>query len=282
MTSAGDLQAASQFARVVKGGGLKIPLHATPHCSNPIADMSGRRHSVWKECFALSSSNRVCLNVRPLLQASSCPALCLVLSKGGAQATLALLCSALRGGAPARFLATQKCHKCALAVWQSKASIAVLHAERRSPTRILGNAAPLKTSPISNLCSLLCPSWWPALAICRQQSVGPSGHGGGLKTGVAEHIVGRWTSPWLRTDLSVVRQCKTEDRADSLAGWLDRVADQGISIFPLDQGYWGSLSVPTAGSLPFTKYVYIYMCMCIYIYMHMCKYVHMYICAIYV
>ena len=68
-------------------GGLKIPLHATPHCSNPIADMSGRRHSVRKECFALSSSNRVCLNVRPLLQASSCPALGLVLSKGGAQAT---------------------------------------------------------------------------------------------------------------------------------------------------------------------------------------------------
>jgi len=70
--------------------------------------MSGWCHSVTKQCFTLSSSNRVCLNVRPLLVASSCPASGLVLSNGGAQATLALLCSALRGGASARFLATQK------------------------------------------------------------------------------------------------------------------------------------------------------------------------------
>ena len=117
--------------------------------------MSGRRHSVRKECFALSSSNRVCLNVRPLLQASSCPASGLVLSKGGAQATLALLCSALRGGAPARCLATHKCHKCALAVWQSKASIVVLRAGQRSPTRILGSAAPQSKLPRS-LISTLC------------------------------------------------------------------------------------------------------------------------------
>ena len=142
--------------------------------------MSGWRHSVRKECCALSSSNRVCLNARLLLQASSCPASGLVLGKGGAQATLALLCSALRGGAPARCLATHKCHKCALAVWQSKASIVVLRAEelhensrQRSPT--------LKTSPISSLYALLWPFWWPVLALCRQQVSLPEWLKGGLK-----------------------------------------------------------------------------------------------------
>ena len=90
-----------------KGGGFKIYCTQVRMGSNPVADMSGWCHSVTKQCFTLSSSNRVCLNVRPLRVASSCPASGLVLGKGGAQATLALLCSALRGGASARFLATQ-------------------------------------------------------------------------------------------------------------------------------------------------------------------------------
>ena len=106
----------SQFARVVRGVDLRSPCTQLRMGSNPVADISGWCHSVTKQCFTLSSSNRVCLNVRPLLVASSCPASGLVLSKGGAQATLALLCSALRGGAPARCLATHKCHKCPLAV----------------------------------------------------------------------------------------------------------------------------------------------------------------------
>ena len=107
----------SQFARVGRGVDLRSTARKCAWVRTPfIADMSGWRHSVRKECCALSSSNRVCLNVRPLRVASSCPASGLVLGKGGAQATLALLCSALRGGAPARCLATHKCHKCALAV----------------------------------------------------------------------------------------------------------------------------------------------------------------------
>ena len=153
MTSAGDLRAPVSLPEWLRGG-LKIPLHATPHCSNPIADMSGRCHSVRKECFALSSSNRVCLNIRPLLQASSCPASGLVLSKGGAQATLALLCSALRGGTPARFLATQKKTS---ALWLSdRARLALLCCTRSEKNH--QNSWQIKTSPISNLCSLLCPS----------------------------------------------------------------------------------------------------------------------------
>ena len=142
----------SQFARVGRGVDLRSTARKCAWVRTPfIADMSGWRHSVRKECCALSSSNRVCLN--------SCFRSC-----------VALLCSALRGGAPARCLATHKCHKCALAVWQSKASIVVLRAEQRSFTRILGSAAPhskLHRSLVST--TLLWPCWWPVLAICRQQ-----------------------------------------------------------------------------------------------------------------
>ena len=104
---------------------------------------------------------------------------------------------------------------------------------------------------------------------------------GGLKTGVAEHIVGRWTPPWLRTDISVARQCKQKIE------WIPWLVDW-IGLQVRASAYFHLIKVIEAHSqfqqqVPYHLqkciyiyiYIYLFIYLCIYAYVHIYTYVYM-------